>query len=159
DAPAEVRLPARQLQIRCAEEEGQWRRALGWWKQLLPNAEAVPGGKARILLAIGHCHANDTPHDAAKAEQAWQEAVRLGGPEGQAAVWRLGEMRLEAEPERAIEWWTQALSAVHSPNDFRNPYVEIRQIRDSLEQACHRLLERGDFEHIQQMTELYKRLA
>jgi hypothetical protein len=159
DAPAEVRLPARQLQIRCAEEEGQWRRALEWWKQLLPNAEAVPGGKARILLAIGNCHANDTPHDAVKAEQAWQEAVSLGGPEGQAAAWRLGEMRLQAEPGRAIEWWTQALSSVHSPNDFQNPYVEIRQIREALEQACHQLLERGDFEQIRQMTELYKRLA
>ena len=159
EAADEVRLPARFLQIRCAEEDGQWTRALTWWKELLTIADQVPGGKGRILLAIGACHAQGDRPDPDQAAQAWQEALALGGGEAQAAAWRLGALRLEYEPAKSLEWWAKSLESVRSAHDLVNPLLDIKLVRDTLDQACRRLLELGHFDHAQQAAQLYQRIA
>src|SRR5204863_7703332 len=103
--------------------------------------------------------ANDDHRDLDKAAEAWEQALALGGPDAQAAAWRLGEARLESEPSKALEWWGRALQGVRSANDFSNPLLELKQVRETLEQACRRFLEQGEFERVHQLADLYKRLA
>ena len=80
-----VRVKARLLQARCAEEDGAFTKAIPIWQELLREPTPVDGGRARILYSLGRCYQQVDPPDHAQTVRAWSEALTLGGPEGQAA--------------------------------------------------------------------------
>lgn len=161
-APPALRLQARLAQARGHEEDGNWARAAAVWKKLLPDADRVPGGKARVLYALGVCCRKATPPDDAGAIAAWQEALALGGPEGQAAGLRLGALRLAAatpDVGRALNDWRQALAKVYGPKDYANPYLDLAQTRALFDRALQ-TLERGpDPGKAGELAELYRKVA
>jgi hypothetical protein len=157
-----LRVKARLLQADCCEKEGLWPQALAVWQKLVADAEAVPGGKARVLYGVGWCSAQLDSPDVARAAQAWQDALALGGPEGQAAGLRLGAMRLfgrSPEPARALEDWGNALAALARPADYRNPYLTLAEVRALFDQALALFEDLHDFEKMQAVAELYRKLA
>ena len=52
-APRDLRIQARLLQIKICEEQGHWNEDIELWKELLPDADAIPGGKVHALYALG----------------------------------------------------------------------------------------------------------
>jgi tetratricopeptide (TPR) repeat protein len=161
-APRELKLKARLLQIRCCEEEGRWERAIPLWQDLLKDPQPVPGGKARILYALGLCYRNADPPREEEAIKAWQEALLLGGEEGQAAGLRLGELRLlgaKSEPAKALADLARALEKVRAPGDYRNTLLDLPRVQETFETICRHFREAKDFARLQQAADLYKRIA
>ena len=158
----ELKTQTRLLQARTAEEEGLYHQAAASWKELLADPDGVPGGQARILLAYGRCKATADPADYPAAAVAWQQALEAGGPAGQAAGLRLGELHLflsPADPALALKAWTEALRNIRTVKDYQNSYLELTKARELFERACRHFVERRDFENGQQAAELYKKLA
>ncbi len=159
-SPREVALKARYLQARTAQEEGLWAHAVPLWKELLTDPTAVPGGKGQILYSLGLCHAATEPREDAAADAAWREAVRLGGPAGQAAALRLGELRLRGkEPATALGWFRTALEKVQTAKDYQNRVLGLDRARALCEAGCRTYREGQDHEHAAQLAELYRRIA
>lgn len=160
--PAELRVKTRLLQAQISEQERLWHRAATYWKELLADADHVPGGKARVLFCHGHCLASADPPNHAEAASSWQQALALGGKGGQAAGLRLGELCLflrPGDPVKALAAWTEALKTIRTPSDYQNPHLDVAKARDLFERSCRQLLERRDFVHGQQTAELYKKIA
>ena len=165
--PVAVRLKARYLQARCAQEEGLHSQAIPLWKELLANPGAIPGGKAHLLYALGQCHASGDPRDEAAAETAWKEAAALGGPDGQAAALRLAELAMRRAEQRgpgkdagtALQWFHLALNKVPSAADYQNPVVSIDQARELVEAGCRFYREGQDHERALELAELYRKVA
>lgn len=161
-APKEMRLQARLLQARLCEEEGLWTRAIPVWQELLTQADKVPGGKGRILYALGLCYISGEPARTDKAVEAWKEAASLGGEEGQAAALRLGELYLAggaAEAQAVLDTWTKALENVRIASDYDNKLLGLDKARDLFDNACRYYLENQEYERTQQIAELYKKIA
>jgi hypothetical protein len=157
-----VRGKARLLQARCCEEEGLWSKAISIWQELLNEAAQVEGGRARILYALGRCYQQMERPNNAESLSAWSEALRLGGREGQAAGLRLGELRLALggkHMEQAVSDWKAALEKVTGPEDFRNPYIEIEQVRGWFKQALRQFQDALDPQKTQAVAELYRKIA
>ncbi len=158
-APRAVRVQARLLQAQACEDDGQWTKAIPLWQGLLADAPHVPGGRARICYALGWCHQQKDSADTQESIRFWQEALKLGGPAGQAAGLRLGQLRLALAPGQALADWTTALASTQPNELFRNPYVEIEQVREWLDQAIRHLDVAQDPEKTQTVAELYRRIT
>jgi hypothetical protein len=162
-APQPLRLKARALLARAATEEGLWARAIGLWRELLPQAANVPGGRARIQYFLGYCllQERELPSHQQDAIAAWQDASEDSGEEGQAAAIRLAEVHLSSPSTQiaALDDLRKGLKKVFTPNDFRNKLIEIQTVRDILEEACRIFNEQQDAEHFLQAAQLYKRLS
>jgi len=161
-APRALRLKARLLQARICEEEGLWKRAIPVWNELLPEAETVPGGKARVHYALGLAYWNIDPPQQDKAVAHWEQSFALGGNEGQAAGIRLGEMRLygpKGDVPAALAIWSKVLANVHTPNEYKIQALELSRAREILENACRYFLENQDYEPARGVAELYKKIA
>ncbi len=161
-APRPIRIKARLLQARCLEEDGHWDKAIAIWKELLNEAPQVDGGPARIQYQLGLALLRTEPRNTADAIRAWSEALRLGGPEGQAAGLRLGELRLSlgaTEAALALSDWKQALEKVNSPQDYHNPHIELTKVRTWFDQAIRRFQEAQDPQKTQEVAELYRKIA
>jgi tetratricopeptide (TPR) repeat protein len=161
-APRPLRLKARLLQARVCEEEGLWNRAIPVWKELLKDADGVPGGKARILYSLGLAFVNADPARPEQALASWQEAFGLGGDEGEAAGIRLGEMRLygpKGDVKSALEVWSKVLEKVNVANEYKIQTLELSRAREILDNACRYTLENQEFDHTRQIAELYKKIA
>ncbi|MBI3411461.1 MAG: hypothetical protein HY040_24295 [Planctomycetes bacterium] len=157
-----MRVKARLLQTELYEEDDLWTRAIPAWKELLPEAELVPGGKARILNALGLCYVQTDPRDDAQAIKAWQEALTLGGQDGQAAGLRLGALLLQQDPpefKEALAAWREALAKVRIPSDYQNKRLDVERVRLMFEAACNRYLENHDYERTQEVAVIYKSVA
>lgn len=161
-APRPIRIQARLLQARCLEEDGHWDRAIATWKDLLAEAAQVDGGRARIQYQLGMAYLRMEPRNSADAIRAWSDAVKLGGLEGQAAGLRLGELRLslgEKETAQALADWKQALERINGPQDYRNPHIELKKVREWFDQAIRRFHEGQDPQKTQEVAELYRKIA
>ncbi|MBI1832840.1 MAG: hypothetical protein HYR84_15475 [Planctomycetes bacterium] len=160
-APRAVRVSARLLQAKCWEAEGQWAQAIPIWKELLADAASVEGKRPRILYALGLCYQKSEPANAAEAIRVWSEALRLGGVEGQAAGLRLGQLRfaLGTEIGQALADWQAALEPVHEPKDYRNPHVDIEQVRGWLKQALEHSQKNQDPQKTEAVAQLFRRIA
>jgi tetratricopeptide (TPR) repeat protein len=156
-----LRLKARLLQVDACEQESMWSKAQAIWKELLADAEQVPGGKAHVLYAIGLCSEQLELPDDARAISAWQEALKLGGIEGQAAGLRLGGLRLLGRTldAQGIDDWQKALAGLEAPADYRNPYIELTDVRAMLEHALGLFQDLQDYEKMRQVAELYRKVA
>jgi tetratricopeptide (TPR) repeat protein len=157
-----VRLKARLLQARCCEEDGLWSKAIPIWQELLADSAQVEGDRARILYALGRCYQQMEPAKNADCVRVWSEALKLGGPDGQAAGLRLGDLRLMLggdETERALADWKVALEKVETPEDFRNPYIKMELVREWFEQAILKFQEAQDPQKTQAVAELFRKIA
>jgi hypothetical protein len=157
-----LRVKARMLAVATCEQDALWSKALAVWQDVLPDAAQVPGGKGRVLYAIGACSVQLEVPDYPRAIKAWQEALKQGGPEAQAAGLRLGMQRLSGQspdPAQALEDWRQALAAVQTPDDYRNAYLKLGDVREFFDQALRQFQEAQDYERMQVIAELYRKLA
>ncbi|HZZ79594.1 MAG TPA: tetratricopeptide repeat protein [Gemmataceae bacterium] len=157
-----VRVKAKLLQARCLEEDGRWDKAIAIWKELLPEASQVEGGRARVQYRLGSCCVRVEPRATADAIRAWSDALKIGGFDGQAAGLRLGELRLSLgakESTQALADWKQALANVNGPDDYKNPHIELKSVRDWLDQAIAQFQKAGDPQKTQDVAELYRKVA
>lgn len=158
----ELRVRTRLLQAQTAEQEGLFHRGADSWKELLADADDVPGGRARVLLAYGQCRFNADPPNYPAAAEAWQQALAAGGHAAQAAGLRLGELRLATAPGKpapALDAWSQALREVRTVTDYQNSFLDLAKARGMFERGCRQYLDRRDFVHAQRAAELYKKVA
>jgi tetratricopeptide (TPR) repeat protein len=161
-APTALRVKARLLQARACEEDGQLGRAVALWQELLKNHEQVEGGKSRVYYEMGWCYHRMEPRKLADTIKVWTEALRLGGPAGQAAGLRLGEMRLslgEKESRQALDNWQQAMREVSSPVDWQNPYLELADVQKMLEDGLKLFQDKQDPQKAQKVAELLGKIA
>lgn len=156
-APRAVRIQARLVQAQACADDAQWTKAVLVWQGLLPEASHVPGGRARVLYALGWCHQQKDPADTQETERLWQESLKLGGPAGQAAGLRLGQLRITTAPAQALADWTAALANVQANEEFHNPHVDVEQVREWLDQAIRQLEIAQDAEKTQVVAELYRK--
>ncbi len=92
----------------------------------------------------------------------WQDAVKQGGAEGQAAGLRLGALRLAGptvDPAQGLEDWRQALAGVQTPADYRNAYVKLDEVRQFFDQALAQFQEAQDYERMQAVAQLYRKVG
>ncbi|MBI2806318.1 MAG: tetratricopeptide repeat protein [Planctomycetes bacterium] len=161
-APRAIRLQARLLQAQAYEEDNQWTEAITIWRGLLADAPHVEGGRVRICYALGKCLQQKEPPDNAETMRVWADALRLGGPAGQAAGLRLGQLRLVldgAQAGQALADWKTALANVKIPADFRNPFVKTQELRAWFDHAIERFQAAQDPEKTQAVAELYRKIA
>lgn len=159
-APPAVRLAARSLQARCCMEEELWNMAVPLWKEVLASRPETPAKRAHILYLLGVCERKLDPPDDAGAAVAWEEAMRAGGDEGQAAALSLAELRLTGlDPAAAVSCFAPALEKVKIAADYHNPLVDIEHARKLFDQACRELCDSRSYEHALEVAELYKKLA
>src|SRR5207253_4297672 len=108
------------------KEEYLWSKAIPIWQELLPDSALVDGGRALIHYELGWCYHEMKPPNYAENISAWTEALKAGGPAGQAAGLHLGELRLSMGSDKAAQAladWKQALAKVNTPADYKNPYI------------------------------------
>lgn len=161
-APSDLRRRALQLQTACCEEAGLWNRAIPLYKELLTDAGALPGGKARLLYVLGNCYQNADPPDEVAAIRAWEEVLEIGGEESQAAGLRLVEVHLHADPvdtTRILNILERALAEVKSPQEFHNGLVKLERAREILDSLGLILQETTAPEPAERLAELYRKLA
>jgi hypothetical protein len=157
-----VKGKARLLQARCYEEEGLWSKAITIWQELLSSGAAIEGGRAQVLYALGQCYQRVDPPRSAETLSVWSEALKIGGQEGQAAGLRLGELHLAqggSQSALALSDWEAALEKVNSPADFRNPYIEIQEVRDWLKKALRQFQEGPDLQKMNAVAELFRKIS
>jgi tetratricopeptide (TPR) repeat protein len=159
--PDEVRLRARLLQAECCEHEGLWNRAAVLWQELAAAPEKVPGGKARVLYALGVSHQRSDPPVIRDAETAWREAAELDGDDAQAAGLQLAGLHLGAlpDPDRALAELTRALARVNSSKEYHNQRLGLDSARSLFESGFKLLQANKDFVRAARLAELYKRIA
>ena len=160
-ASRSVRVKARLLQARCCEEDGLWNKAIAIWQELLADTTLVEGGRARVLYALGWCHQKLDPANG-ETQRVWSEALKFGGPEGQAAGLHLGKLRLPLGGKQTIQAladWNEALEKVKSPQDYHNPYVAKEQVIEWFQQAIRQFHDAQDPQKTQAVAELYRKLA
>jgi tetratricopeptide (TPR) repeat protein len=160
-ADGKLRLKIRLMQARAAMDEGLWGKAIPWWKELLADPSGAAGGKGRVLYNLGLCcYYFESPAHEKDAVAAWEEALLQGGDEAQAAALRLGEIRLySANSKSALELFSSALEKVCSPADYKNNLIDLRKVRELLEDACRTFNEQQDSKSFEQAAQLYKKVA
>jgi tetratricopeptide (TPR) repeat protein len=159
---ASLRSKGKLLLAQCCEQEGMWSTAAAAWRDLLADASLVPGGKARVLYSLGCAAVQLETPDEKSAIQAWEEAAKLGGPEAQAAGLRLGALRLfgsSPEPARALDDWQHALAAIQTPADYHNPFLPVSDLRAFFDQALGLFSDRQEFDRMQTVAALDRKLA
>jgi hypothetical protein len=157
-----LRLKAKLMQVSWCEQEGMWSKALAIWQDVLPDAAQVPGGRARVQYAIGWCSAQLEIPDYARADAAWQDALKFGGTAGQAAGLRLGGLRLfgpAPDTERGLENWRLAMAELPAGTEFQNPFLEVSDVRSLFEHALSMFLDGQDYEKMRLVAELYRKVA
>jgi tetratricopeptide (TPR) repeat protein len=157
-----LRVEARLLAIENCEQEGMYAKVLTLWQALLADAAEVKGGKGRVLYYIGVGHLQLDQPDYPRAIMAWEEAVKQGDPEAQAAGLRLGALRLagpKVDPAKGVADWQQALAAVQAPADFRNPYMKLDEVREFFDRALAQFQDAQDYDRMQQVAELYRKVG
>ncbi len=161
-APKALRIEARLVQSKLCEEEGLWAKCASLWEELLQEAGDVPGGMGRVLFALASCQARMDPPHWDKAVQTWTATLAQGGPAAQAAALRLAELRLTgpaADADAALAHFEQALTHVKIAQDYRNPYLDLRQAGAIFDRGFRVFRENNDLEKAQQLATLFQRLA
>ncbi len=156
EAPPEQFFAARVLLAESYEEVSNWNSAALNWEQARQNPKVAGPEKAKVLYHLGLCSARAQRKE---APDVFEEAVALGGPEGQAAGLRLGEMKLESDPAAAVASFAAALQPIHGPDEYRNPLVPIEDVRQNLEKVVLLAQDGSNWELARTAIELYARVA
>jgi tetratricopeptide (TPR) repeat protein len=149
---------ARLLLARILQEDGVWDQAASFWEAILADKREAPAEPGRISYWLGYCyHQLQRPTDAVRA---WEQAVKYGGEEAQAATLRLAEARLRAGSEAAaVKLFEQALANVGKPADYRNGLLGLGQAQALVQASCQASTNKGSFESAQALARLYAQLA
>jgi tetratricopeptide (TPR) repeat protein len=161
-APIQVQHRAAVLLATTYEAEGQWGKAARIWQGLLQSPAEVPGGKRRILFAIGNCCRNATPPDDAGAIQAWTLVRKEGGAEAQAAGLRLAELHLlstQKDFDLALEEIIEAFGDIKEAKDFKNKLISQDEVRELVRLGVASARAAQAFAQAQHLAELYKALV
>ncbi|HEY1375879.1 MAG TPA: tetratricopeptide repeat protein [Gemmataceae bacterium] len=156
EAPPEKFYAARVLLAESYEETQEWAAAARNWEQARQDPKLAGAAKARVLYRLGRCLALEQRPNAAAV---FEEAVALGGDEGQAAGLRLAELRLDADPAGAVAVLVAALAAVHGPDDYRNPLLPADDARPIVEKAVQIARDKGDWDLTRKAVEVYAKVA
>jgi tetratricopeptide (TPR) repeat protein len=157
-APPDIRSRARALRVRIAQEEQAWAEAAHLWEEILNDPRDVPREPAPVWYSLGWCYRNlHRPEDAIRV---WEQAIQHGGEAGQAAAFRLAELRLASGSlDAALELYQRTLSSVTKPEDYRNTLITVSQVQDLLKSGSQVFQEAGLFAKAQKMADLHARVA
>ncbi len=157
----DLRVQARTLEARCCEADTLWEQARPIWDSLLADADSVPGGKARIYLALGDCDQNSDVPNPGSALDNWQQALHEapGSEEAQAAALHIGWVQSAQNARDTLKSWTAALTKVRKPAEYHNAYVALDKLRGQFETFYGKLVEAQDYPTAVQTAELYERVA
>jgi Tfp pilus assembly protein PilF len=156
-APADVQAQSLSLRARILTDDGAWAEAALLWEELRNDrqASAEPG---RVLYNLGLCYRN--MDQKGKAMRVWEEAVRLGGEEGQAAALQLAELRLSGDNvATAYEAFEAGLNGVAAPRDYHNSLFPLDKACRLFEEGCRGYRQMGRYEASQRLARLYEKLA
>ena len=157
-APPEILFQARFLRAKTLQQQGCWAEAAPLWEMLRADPRAANLGLGRVLYLLGLCYRRLDQQ--LQAQDAWDEARKQGGEEGQAAALGLAELRLRngAIPA-ALEAFEAAVVGVAAPADYRNAFVDLTVARGVFEAGCRWYLQNGNHEAALQLARLYERIA
>lgn len=159
-APAEVISKARLLRARSYQDESKWAEAAAQWQEALKDSHEPAAERTEALYLFGICHRRlDQPEEAAKA---WEECVRTGGTSAPAvaAAVQLADVRLDRkEYPEALDLLAGAVSRVHKPADWNNPYADVARVTDVFEKAAKTFREAGQFELALKLTSQFEPVA
>jgi hypothetical protein len=156
EAPPEQFYAARVLLAESFEQSQEWTRASSNWDQARQNPKLAGAEKAKICYHLARCRQlNQEPN----AGIVYDEAVNLGGDEGQAASLRLAEMKLDTDPAAAIAALATALQSIHGLEDYRNPLVSADEVRPLVEKAIQVAKDKSDWDLARKAVEVYGKVA
>jgi tetratricopeptide (TPR) repeat protein len=156
EAPPDEFYAARVMLAESYEASQEWAGAHRNWEKARENPKLSDPEKAKVLYHLGRCLALDQRKEAAGV---FEEAVKLGGPEGQAAGLRLAELQLEGEPAGAAAALAAAMGSVHTPDDYRNPLVTVDEVRSIAERLTQAAREKADWDTARKAVEAYAAVA
>jgi len=157
-APPEILFEARFLRAKTLQQQGCWAEAAPLWEILRTDARAANVGLGRVLYALGLCYRRLDQQ--LQAQDAWDEARKQGGEEGQAAALGLAELRLRnGTIPAALEAFEAAVVGLAAPADYRNSLIELTEARGIFEAGCRWYLQNGNYEAALQLARLYERIA
>jgi tetratricopeptide (TPR) repeat protein len=148
---------ARVMLAESYEETQEWANAARNWQQARQNPKLTAPEKGKALFHLGRCYANE--QRAKDATAAFEEAVALGGEEGQAAGLRLAELKLDGDPPGAQIALAAALKPVQGPDDYHNALVPLDDARALAEAVVRSARDKGDWESARKAGEAYTRVA
>ncbi len=165
-APPEVLSRARYLQARCCQDLHMWEKAVPLWEQVLRDSTPVPGGRGPVYYYLGLCYHNQEHPDDREAAREWERALAEGLQTGQAAAFRLAELRLGTtaageliDPAGALEAYRHALEGVSGPQDYHNTLIDLDKARDLIASGCQVYRTARDYQRALDLVELYRKVA
>jgi hypothetical protein len=157
DASPESVATARRLLAVCHEAAGEWAMAAQIYDQMRADPKLPAAERPGVLYALGR--ALWSAQQPAAAANAWQLAAGLGGPEAQAASFRLVEARVMTEPATAPAALADAVKSVGRPDEFRNPLLTLDEARALAERAFEQLRGKAEFAAAAELARAYARIA
>jgi Tfp pilus assembly protein PilF len=155
-APADLLAQARALRAKVLTDAGAWSEAVLLWEQLRDDTRSTE--PSHVFYSLGLCYKN--LGQKGKAARAWEEAMKLGGEEGQAAALRLADLRLRGDNvPAAFEAFEVGLHGVTSPTEYRNTLFTLADARNLFEEGCRWYRQMGQYEASQHLAGLYEKLA
>jgi tetratricopeptide (TPR) repeat protein len=157
EAPPDLFFAARVMLAKSYQEASEWANAARNWEQARQNSKLSPPEKGKILYHLGRCYAQEQRTKEATA--VLQEAVALGGEEGQAAGLRLAELMLDSDAAASVTTLDTALQPVQGPDDYHNALLPIDDARQIGEAVIRLTRERADWDLGRKAVAAYARIA
>lgn len=164
--PAAPELVARAMYLRAEshQQQGQWAEAAALWEEALQQGAGLENrpttlSAARLNYFLGVCYQHlERPRD---AERTWEQALPgAGDEEGSALALGLADLRLLGNnPLSALESFERAVRAVKTPEDWRNPLINLDHARQLFERGCLIYRETGRYDQSIQLAHVYQKLA
>jgi tetratricopeptide (TPR) repeat protein len=149
---------ARFLRARTFVEDQNWSQALGPLEELIGQRTQIQSELGLVYFWMGLCHQN--LHWPTDAILNWEQAIRLGGEPGQAALVFLADTHLRSSNfTEALEEFRRSLGEITKPADFHNSLVSIVQVRGILASACGAYQAAGVFEGALEIARMHARLS
>jgi tetratricopeptide (TPR) repeat protein len=158
DAPADLLAQALTLRARSHQDESQWAEAAALWQEVLEDKRHPPTDPGEVLYCLGLSQRRQEQRNEAAA--SWKESVKQGGLDASsAASLGLAELQLAEGDPAALDSLTRAVRTTRSAADWKNPHVDLRQVRAQFEQGCLVFLRKHDYEKALSVAQAYERIA
>jgi len=150
---------ARSLRAQTCQQEKLFQEAAQLWEEALNDSTRTqPNSPDQIHYSLGDCYGQ--LGRSADAVANWEKAVQDGGEGAQAAMLRLGEMKLAKQDlAGAQESFEKALSGIKAPGEYHNSLLGLKEAQRVIEKACKSFRVQGDYERSLKMADLYRKLA
>ncbi len=151
-ATPEMLARAVRLCARSWQEENHWAEAAALWQKALADGRQ----SGEVLYNLGICAQHQDQNDV--AAHSWEQCVRAGGDEGQAAAASLAELRLKGkEPETALEMLTQVVDKIKPGSEWTNPLLDRDAVVKLFQDASKTYLESRHFDLAVRLAEPFER--